>query len=173
MKRDRDEDVSEAESMDDMADTLMLLSKIEEDQHRQKRVFACKTCNKEFSSFQALGGHRASHKKPRIDLLSGKPVQGFGGDLDVVVKKTKTHECSICGQEFPIGQALGGHMRRHRGQIGVGAEPQRMPSAAPVMKKTLSSNKRVLSLDLNLSPLENDLRLMLGNIARHSVNFVI
>ncbi|KAF4373479.1 hypothetical protein F8388_025173 [Cannabis sativa] len=26
-------------------------------------VFECKTCNKRFSSFQALGGHRASHKK--------------------------------------------------------------------------------------------------------------
>jgi hypothetical protein len=28
--------------------------------------------------------------------------------------KPKTHECSICGLEFAIWKALGGHMRRHR-----------------------------------------------------------
>lgn len=173
MKRGRDDNVSEDESMDDMADTLMLLSKVGADQQGQQRVFSCKTCNKEFASFQALGGHRASHKKPRINFLDGKSAEEFVGDRDMAVKKMKTHECSICGQEFPIGQALGGHMRRHRGQIGVEVEPLQVASAASVMKKTLSSNKRVQSLDLNLSPLENDLRLILGNVARHSVNLVI
>ncbi|KAI5009681.1 hypothetical protein ZWY2020_011818 [Hordeum vulgare] len=29
-------------------------------------VYECKTCNKCFPTFQALGGHRASHKKPRL-----------------------------------------------------------------------------------------------------------
>jgi hypothetical protein len=24
------------------------------------------------------------------------------------------HRCGTCGQTFPTGQALGGHMRRHR-----------------------------------------------------------
>ncbi|OIT39033.1 PREDICTED: uncharacterized protein LOC109238626 [Nicotiana attenuata] len=28
--------------------------------------------------------------------------------------KPKVHECSICGLEFSLGQALGGHMGRHR-----------------------------------------------------------
>ncbi|GMH07889.1 hypothetical protein Nepgr_009729 [Nepenthes gracilis] len=28
-------------------------------------VYECKTCSKTFPSFQALGGHRASHKKPK------------------------------------------------------------------------------------------------------------
>ncbi|KAG4913330.1 hypothetical protein JHK82_053912 [Glycine max] len=27
-----------------------------------REVFECKTCNRKFTSFQALGGHRASHK---------------------------------------------------------------------------------------------------------------
>ncbi|KAJ8620806.1 hypothetical protein MRB53_029335 [Persea americana] len=72
------------------------------------RVFECKTCNRQFGSFQALGGHRASHKKPRI-------VDGhYKQSLQV---KPKVHECSICGLEFAIGQALGGHMRRHRNEI--------------------------------------------------------
>jgi hypothetical protein len=30
------------------------------------------------------------------------------------VKSNKVHECSICGAEFSSGQALGGHMRRHK-----------------------------------------------------------
>ena len=35
--------------------------------------------------------------------------------------KNKVHECSICGAEFASGQALGGHMRRHRAPIGTTA----------------------------------------------------
>ncbi|WVZ95881.1 hypothetical protein U9M48_041589 [Paspalum notatum var. saurae] len=75
----------------------------------RERVFVCKTCNRVFPSFQALGGHRASHKKPRLD--------GDGGG-DPSLAKPKLHGCSICGLEFAIGQALGGHMRRHRAMTG-------------------------------------------------------
>ncbi|CAL4938805.1 unnamed protein product [Urochloa decumbens] len=70
-----------------------------------ERVFECKTCNRTFPSFQALGGHRASHKKPRL---------ADGGAAAAEPPKPKVHGCSICGLEFAIGQALGGHMRRHR-----------------------------------------------------------
>ncbi|EHA8591840.1 putative Zinc finger protein ZAT5 [Cocos nucifera] len=59
--------------------------------------------------------------------------------------KPRVHECSICGLEFPIGQALGGHMRRHRGateSFGHGF----------VEKKP--DGKRALWLDLNLPPSE-------------------
>ncbi|XP_031101057.1 zinc finger protein ZAT5-like [Ipomoea triloba] len=96
-------------------------------------VYQCKTCTRTFPSFQALGGHRASHKKPKITAgddqkkspppppaaapadhekqswpLSAAGVFSNGGG------KAKIHECSICGSEFSSGQALGGHMRRHR-----------------------------------------------------------
>jgi len=30
------------------------------------------------------------------------------------VKSNKVPECSVCGAKFSSGQALGGHMRRHR-----------------------------------------------------------
>jgi len=30
------------------------------------------------------------------------------------VKSNKVRECSVCGAKFSSGQALGGHMRRHR-----------------------------------------------------------
>ncbi|KAK4779758.1 hypothetical protein SAY87_015864 [Trapa incisa] len=114
------------------------------------RVFTCKMCNRKFSSFQALGGHRASHMKLRL-MAEATPA------------KPKTHECAICGLEFPIGQALGGHMRRHRGEISAAAAPPHVP----MLKKSTSRKRVTLCLDLNLSPLENDLRMILqGKVAQ-------
>ncbi|XVE69129.1 hypothetical protein DITRI_Ditri09bG0125900 [Diplodiscus trichospermus] len=125
------------------------------------RVFACKTCNRQFPSFQALGGHRASHKKPKF-------MEGDGVPENQPPAKPKTHECSICGLEFAIGQALGGHMRRHRASLSENQHsPLSMsdrPVMAPIVKK--SNSRRVLCLDLNLTPLENDLELLrLGKAA--------
>ncbi|XP_022949002.1 zinc finger protein ZAT12-like isoform X2 [Cucurbita moschata] len=85
----------------------------------------------------ALGGHRTSHTKPNFNA-NGPPT------------KSKAHECPICGLDFPIGQALGGHMRRHRNT-----------AAAAVLKKSDGCGKRVFELDLNLPPLENNLNLKL------------
>ncbi|KAG2328004.1 hypothetical protein Bca4012_037043 [Brassica carinata] len=102
---------------DPTANCLMLLSRVGEcgsGGDAESRVFRCKTCMKEFSSFQALGGHRVSHKKPVVNNSSGGEEQ-LG--LVVIKKKTKKtgwhHRCSICGLEFQMGQALGGHMRKH------------------------------------------------------------
>ncbi|KAL8213843.1 hypothetical protein R6Q57_003292 [Mikania cordata] len=97
------EDEIEIENMA-MANCLMLLSRVGTDSTSEPdRLFRCKTCNKPFQSFQALGGHCASHKRSKLD-------ESFRHSPP----KSKTHECSICGQEFALGQALGGHMRRHR-----------------------------------------------------------
>ncbi|EXC35058.1 Zinc finger protein ZAT8 [Morus notabilis] len=191
MKRGRDLDL-------DTANCLMLLSKVGDtkanvndkvdDNHfvviknetiSPGRVFTCKTCNREFPSFQALGGHRASHKKlPK--LFSADEALSPAASPP----KPKTHECSICGLEFAIGQALGGHMRRHRQQV---ADHHDQPAVArdrqlshdhddddykaaaqlvPVLKKS-SSSKRIcldLDLDLRLGPPGshyNDLKLRL------------
>lgn len=168
MKRDRSEDADhhQVEAMD-VVNCLMLLSKVGQnravaaaDEKRwptAERVFTCKTCNRQFPSFQALGGHRASHKKPK--LMAGDLL---GHELPSSPVKPKTHECSICGLEFAIGQALGGHMRRHR-HAAMEARPEEekpqqptqrhLQSMLPVLKKS-SSSKRVmcLDLDLNLAP---------------------
>ncbi|CAI0472577.1 unnamed protein product [Linum tenue] len=116
-------------------------------------AFECKTCNRKFPSFQALGGHRASHKRPK-NLLG----LGHNAALNLASTKPKVHECSICGVEFAMGQALGGHMRRHRSEGG------NLSKVLPVLRRT-GSCKRVFGLDLNLSPLENDLQYLFGTMA--------
>jgi hypothetical protein len=85
--------------------------------------FVCKTCSRAFTSFQALGGHRTSHLRGRHGLELGvgaralkqhKQAAGSGGDK----QPHQHHECHICGLGFEMGQALGGHMRRHREEMG-------------------------------------------------------
>ncbi|KAK4754583.1 hypothetical protein SAY87_002687 [Trapa incisa] len=152
------------------------------------RVFECKTCNRKFPSFQALGGHRASHKKPRLNPNEdGKAASRSGSPV-----KPKTHECTICGLEFAIGQALGGHMRRHRvaamndldvdivchrpeETVGLAMTLSLLPSSparslGPVLKKPTC--RRVLCLDLNLTPWENDLEFGLGKPAPPPLNVI-
>ncbi|XP_010940535.1 zinc finger protein ZAT5 [Elaeis guineensis] len=132
-------------------------------------VYECKTCNKCFPSFQALGGHRASHKKPKLAIpMTGNEAKKAVIDEDslqvsmnslisksimattntnsssISNNKPRIHECSICGSEFSSGQALGGHMRRHR-QVSI-----QEPSEA-------KKQRNVLSLDLNLpAPSDDD-----------------
>ncbi|KAL3516913.1 hypothetical protein ACH5RR_023815 [Cinchona calisaya] len=106
-----------------------------------KGLFECKACKKVFNSHQALGGHRASHKKvkgcyaAKHDQLDDNSL----ADDDVIThdeffpsksstalqfehcptttgasrRKSKVHECTICHRVFSTGQALGGHKRCH------------------------------------------------------------
>ncbi|XP_014498713.1 zinc finger protein ZAT10-like [Vigna radiata var. radiata] len=77
-----------------------------------KLNYKCSVCNKAFSSYQALGGHKASHRKlsgagedqPTSSSVTTTSASNGGG---------RTHECSICHKTFPTGQALGGHKRCH------------------------------------------------------------
>ncbi|KAK3445284.1 hypothetical protein EUGRSUZ_A01232 [Eucalyptus grandis] len=172
MKRSRDD----YERMNlDMAKCLMLLTHGVNANpktaavHHHEDNFKCKTCNRQFPSFQALGGHRASHKKPK--LLETKPEDSTKSVLGTTANP-KMHECSICGLKFSLGQALGGHMRRHRVQLMSGSgsvmkmdEIFVVGPTIPVLKRSKSSNKRVMGLDLNLTPLENDLKFLFGKMA--------
>ncbi|KAK7404800.1 hypothetical protein VNO78_05761 [Psophocarpus tetragonolobus] len=126
-------------------------------------IYECKTCNRTFPSFQALGGHRASHKKPKVAVAVAVAVaaeekkgaashsnyDGFeeGNVKSGPVHLGKIHECSICGSEFTSGQALGGHMRRHRASANTNTVE---PTTAPP--------RNILQFDLNLPAPEDDLR---------------
>lgn len=157
MKRARTGEEGELDSVN-MASVLMLLSRGaggEEAAHHSGRVFECKTCNRKFPSFQALGGHRASHKKPR--LAAGDPH----GAAQAHAGKPRVHECSICGLEFSVGQALGGHMRRHRAAAEgfTLALLEKKPSAVEKEKKgaAAAAAPRYLDLDLNQPPMDSEM----------------
>ncbi|GFZ05873.1 C2H2-type zinc finger family protein [Actinidia rufa] len=143
-------------------------------------VYQCKTCDRTFSSFQALGGHRASHTRPKLDNINTDT--GYKNDDEEQIRRqymppplylhgnnnpkasSKVHDCSICGAEFSSGQALGGHMRRHRASIGATASFSSSPSPSPIgcdvvapeAKKARIQLSLDLGLDLNL-PAPEDL----------------
>lgn len=92
----------------------------------KRSKFECTTCNKIFHSYQALGGHRASHKKTKgcfastsskEDQNSIDDTQGYQQAEEKKIMNhvivTRSHECPICLRVFSSGQALGGHKRSH------------------------------------------------------------
>ncbi|GKU94881.1 hypothetical protein SLEP1_g8308 [Rubroshorea leprosula] len=83
--------------------------------------FRCSLCDKSFPSYQALGGHKASHRKLiGTDELQRTNVSTTPSDGASVNPSSKTHTCSICHRMFSSGQALGGHKRCHYdGSVGV------------------------------------------------------
>ncbi|GER51245.1 zinc finger family protein [Striga asiatica] len=165
-------------------------------------VYTCKTCNRSFPSFQALGGHRASHKKPKNEKQpifsddedfpspSSNKINRFSlNTLSLQLNNNnattnfmnksspspRMHECSYCGAEFTSGQALGGHMRKHR----AGPVMRSSEVNAPALEEMEPEDSRKsagiinlgLSLDLNLpapdddkekSPKESDQRFRPG-----------
>ncbi|KAF8380504.1 hypothetical protein HHK36_027991 [Tetracentron sinense] len=142
-KTSKDESSAEPEPVSSISDTtpeedvalcLMMLSrdiwmKEEEEtensdelkfsQTRTRSKYQCGTCKKVFRSYQALGGHRASHKKIRGCTPSSSPVsrnhetEFRPGNAGTVLVDRRIHECPVCFRVFGSGQALGGHKRSH------------------------------------------------------------
>ncbi|KFK34259.1 hypothetical protein AALP_AA5G121600 [Arabis alpina] len=93
--------------------------------HHHHRDYKCSVCGRSFPSYQALGGHKTSHRKPVSNNINNNnedqstndhngPVTNNGNISNVLVGQSgKTHKCSICFKSFPSGQALGGHKRCH------------------------------------------------------------
>ncbi|KAL2531473.1 Zinc finger protein AZF2 [Abeliophyllum distichum] len=83
-------------------------------------------CNKAFTSYQALRGHKASHCKNSImtattaddgNLSTSTSTTAAVGstvsNVSALNLRGRLHECSICHKSFSNGQALGGHKWRH------------------------------------------------------------
>jgi len=92
--------------------------------------YECSVCGKVYPSYQALGGHKTSHRKPPTPspapapqaaaAPAGDEAAPLGGG--VAHAEEKVHQCSLCLRTFPSGQALGGHKRLHYEGGAAGAD---------------------------------------------------
>ncbi|OEL18597.1 hypothetical protein BAE44_0020385 [Dichanthelium oligosanthes] len=121
--------------------------------------FRCAVCGKAFASYQALGGHKSSHRKPPTG-------EQYAAAVAVVAQATADseettsssgggattggpHRCTICRRGFATGQALGGHKRCHYWD---GSSVSVSLSASASASGTGSSGITVRNFDLNLIP---------------------
>ncbi|XP_010538141.1 PREDICTED: zinc finger protein ZAT10-like [Tarenaya hassleriana] len=83
----------------------------------EKLIYKCSVCDKAFSSYQALGGHKASHRKNALpttgDDQSTSTSTTTTSNANANAGAGRAHVCSVCNKSFPSGQALGGHKRCH------------------------------------------------------------
>ncbi|XP_073034493.1 zinc finger protein ZAT6-like [Primulina eburnea] len=143
----------------------------------QNQFYKCSVCSKSFSSYQALGGHKASHRvKPPVAATSSDDsnlstsASTHASNIYPLNPSGRLHACSICNKTFPTGQALGGHKRRHyEGKIGCATtKTARSKSVSASSDVTTShgdgdSTAPHRNFDLNLPPSpELELNLMIG-----------
>ncbi|XP_006652618.1 zinc finger protein ZAT1-like [Oryza brachyantha] len=132
----------------------------------QKRTrFQCPACKKVFRSYQALGGHRASHMRggrggccappPNPPPSPATPLQPLpecdGGEEEDA--KPQPHECPHCFRVFASGQALGGHKRS---QLCSAAAAAAAAASGADLPATIKSNSFI---DLNLPAPFDDVEL--------------
>jgi DNA-directed RNA polymerase subunit RPC12/RpoP len=144
--------------------------------------FKCSVCGKSFSSYQALGGHKTSHrvKLPTppasaaspavpvveppapITVIPPPPIEvrepatsSTAASSDGAAASGRVHRCSICQKEFPTGQALGGHKRKHYdGGASAAASAELLATAAAAETSEVGSSgngsSAARAFDLNL-----------------------
>ncbi|EHA8591147.1 zinc finger protein ZAT1-like [Cocos nucifera] len=132
--------------------------------------YQCGTCKKFFRSYQALGGHRASHKKVAgsgcVPAAGGIQIGGEDSSEANADRNSSLHRCPFCPRVFGSAQALGGHKRSH---LASSSSPVAAAAAAhspPLPPPPLSANDSSTNLggeafiDLNQpAPLEEEVEL--------------
>ncbi|CAM8888427.1 unnamed protein product [Rhodiola kirilowii] len=148
----------------------------------EKERYKCTTCNKSFSSHQALGGHKSSHNKLIRNAQGANHI--INSSLDAAAAMTPNlaaatpihplHQCNVCFKIYPTGQALGGHKRMHCSLLVISkappppsppsvlhpepkAAPPLSPPAAPKAQASAGNVHERCLLDLNeMPPAEDD-----------------
>ncbi|KAL5210592.1 hypothetical protein ABZP36_006215 [Zizania latifolia] len=114
--------------------------------------FRCTVCGKAFASYQALGGHKSSHRKPPTgehQYAAAVAQQALAGELSEesaassAAGSSGPHRCTICRRSFATGQALGGHKRCHYWDG---------TSVSVSVSVSASTSSSVRNFDLNLLP---------------------
>ncbi|XP_050386479.1 zinc finger protein ZAT4-like [Argentina anserina] len=158
---EQDDDVEvEYRSLDESEESEEQLIKFQRPKTSRGK-YKCETCQKVFKSYQALGGHRASHKKIKAAASAAnqnpnrivyEPEPNPEIHYNAGSSFVKTHECPVCFRVFASGQALGGHKRSHvTGSAAINNTHHHTPPMKSVAK--LGENM----IDLNLpAPVEDD-----------------
>ncbi|KAL6995382.1 hypothetical protein U1Q18_005519 [Sarracenia purpurea var. burkii] len=120
-----------------------------------KLVYKCSVCEKAFGSYQALGGHKASHRKvgAGADDQSTASCGTTNTTITAANSGGRMHECSICHKCFPTGQALGGHKRCHYeggGAVGGGGGASGGGNSSVTTSDGVGSTISHRGFDLNL-----------------------
>lgn len=132
--------------------------------------YQCGTCKKFFRSYQALGGHRAGHKKVAgvgsVPAAGGNQIGGVDSSEANADRNSSLHRCPFCFRVFGSAQALGGHKRSHLASSSsatAAVAASRSPSLPP---RPLSANNSSTNhggegfIDLNQpAPLEEEVEL--------------
>ncbi|XP_027335415.1 zinc finger protein ZAT9-like [Abrus precatorius] len=156
-EEEEDDDERSLEESDESQEMMKLCK------NRVQGRYKCETCNKVFRSYQALGGHRASHKKIKVNLSvdddEAEVERGKKGGTCAVEKKI--HECPVCFRVFASGQALGGHKRTH------------VTGSANTTVLPISTKLGNSFIDLNLpAPIDDDDASQFENSAVSDAEFV-
>ncbi|CAL9050187.1 unnamed protein product [Musa banksii] len=128
---------------------------------RRRSRFRCGTCRKVFGSYQALGGHRASHKRERAERVPTAAVmrihsEDFSG-ASAAHHDAKLWRCPCCFRVFGSGQALGGHKRTHLSSAAATSPAPHLPHPPSPFAAAHRNNG---GRDLNLpAPLEEEAEL--------------
>ncbi|CAN7117763.1 hypothetical protein BRARA_C03744 [Brassica rapa] len=121
-----------------------------------KLSYNCSVCGKAFLSYQALGGHKASHriKPPTAGDSTAPSIAGEKHPTSTTIAPSgKIHECSICHKVFPTGQALGGHKRCHyEGNLGGGSKSVSHSGSVSSTVSEERSNRVIIDLNLPALP---------------------
>lgn len=153
----------------------------------KKPEYKCRTCNRVFPSYRALGGHRSGHRTtscgpvvkigchessvesttlllnnsdPNSDLEKLESTENVVEEVGFhELKKGKDHECPICFKAFPSGQALGGHKRAH--YVGF-SENTTAKETASAKEEEISELRIVCDLNLPVLDLKNEVDIDVG-----------
>ncbi|WOL06208.1 hypothetical protein Cni_G14940 [Canna indica] len=125
---------------------------------RGRKRYQCDGCKKCFRSYQALGGHRASHKRTNGCVPAAKRRINAEADSVDAIADGKLHECPFCFRVFASGQALGGHKRSHLTTCSTAATDNSRssalppPSSPPRAPPVAAGTTRFTLIDLNMPP---------------------
>ncbi|KAK0583182.1 hypothetical protein LWI29_034366 [Acer saccharum] len=171
--QEEEEEEAEAEAEKSMEETDESDEFIKSCKNRSRvGKYKCDTCKKVFKSYQALGGHRASHKKIKFyntttatqttKQTESEQQENAGTSIatPMLEKTNKVHECPVCFRVFSSGQALGGHKRTHVTGLVAATTTSTTPARTQHHQRHVTSSSTKFGdnlIDLNLpAPVDDD-----------------